>query len=274
MLRIKGISQQLRSSHLTLRTRSWNGRRIKVIVFLYNALNMFVFHHRPRKLGKLGVLIVLLCLWAFTTTNGSAAITTGWGDVIDVNYSLWLDAAHTIEKEDNIDVDLTYIYLSRGSTVPNYLQTVFPSASASYIAKFKEALIGMEVGEQKDFMILGEDTGYQPPEDLYYRVTLLRIHHDASSFQTGLTGIDLVLILGVGGVLLVGGGLYWRSTTVKQRKEALGSEGMSDARREKSIKQKKSQLRELRELAESRGSEADVEIEPSKQDEVKFRRRR
>ena len=273
MLRIKGISQQLRSSHLTLRTRSWNGRRIKVIVFLYNALNMFVFHHKHRKFGKLGILIAIVSLWAFRTTNGSAAITTGWGDIVDVNYSLWTDAAHTIEVEGNIDEDLTYIYLSRGSTVPNSLQTVFPEASASYIAKFKEALIGMEVGAQKDFMIPSEDA-YQDGRDLYYQVILLRIHHDASSFRTGLTGIDLVLILGVGGVLLAGGGLYWRSTTVKQRKEALGSEGMSDARREKSIKQKKSQLRELRELAESRGSEANVEIEPSKQEEVKFRRRR
>jgi hypothetical protein len=249
------------------------GRRIKVIVFFYNALNMIVFHHKRRTFAKINILITLLSLWAFTVTNGSAAATTGWGDIVDVNYSLWTDAAHTIEVPDNIDVDLTYIYLSRGSSVPESLQTVFPSASASYIAKFKEELIGIEVGAQKDFMIPSEDA-YQDGRDLYYRVILLRIHHDASSFRQGITGGDAILILGVGGIVAIGGILYWRTTTSKQRKQALSSEGMSSARREKSIKQKKSQLRELRELAESRGSEMDVEKEPPKQDDVKFRRRR
>jgi hypothetical protein len=235
---------------------------------------MLVFHHKRTNLTKIGILFILISLWSFTTNIGSTTEPAGWGDIVDVNYSLWLDAAHTIEKEDNMDIDLTYIYLSRSSTVPQGLQTVFPEASAGYIAKFKEAIIGMAVEEEKDFKINSADA--YNDGDLYYRMKLLRIHYDASSYREELSGFDMFLIFGGGSVVVVAGVLLWRNSTSKRRKQALGSEGMSVIRQEKSIKKKKTQLKELRELAESRarGTAIEHEPEPAKQDEVKFRRRR
>ncbi|MHA2053743.1 MAG: hypothetical protein ACW99F_09105 [Candidatus Hodarchaeales archaeon] len=182
-----------------------------------NALNMLVFHHKRRNLTKIGILIILIGLWSFTTNNGSAADPTGWGDIVDVNYSLWRDAAHTIEEPGNIDVDLNYIYLSRGSTVPQGLQTAFPEASAAYITKFKEAIIGMAVGDQKDFKIDSADA--YNDGDLYYRLFLLRIHYDASSYREELSGFDMFLIFGGGSVVVVAGVLLWRNSTSKRRKQ-------------------------------------------------------
>ena len=60
--------------------------------------------------------------------------------------------------------------------------------------------------------------------------------------------------------------------SMMQRQKIIEQNNTSDLRREESIKQKKTKLKELRELADSHGSSADVK-KPEKSD-VTFRRRR
>lgn len=227
---------------------------------------------------KILILIIIISFWASIV---KAQITSDWGDVVDVNYSLWEDAAHSIPVSGNIDQDLTYIYLSASSTVPENILDMFPQANANYIQKFKEALIGLAVNEQKDFVILKKDHPYEDRGDLFYQVKLLKIHYDASEEESsGTTSTttrtspvnDLFApIIIIGGVVIAG--VLFVIFTVRssqQTQKVLSKERSSSVIRETGIREQKSQLKELRELTESFGEKPEA---PEK-GEVKFRRRR
>jgi len=227
---------------------------------------------------KILILVIVLSFW---TGIVKAEVISDWGDVVDINYSLWEDAAHTIPISGNIDVDLTYIYLSTSSTVPASIQALFPQASASYLLKFKEEIVGLVVGEQKNFMIAAADA--YGDRDLYYLVEMLRIHYDASGGDTSETVTtttqtrtspvsDLFApTIIIGGAVLAG--VVFVIFTVRssrQTQKVLSKEMSSSVIRETGIREQKSQLKDLRELTESFGEKPKT---PEK-GEVKFRRRR
>ena len=227
---------------------------------------------------KILIFIIVISLW---TNIVKAEVTSDWGDVVDVNYSLWEDAAHKSPVSGNIDVDLTYIYLSTSSTVPQSIQTLFPQASASYLLKFKEEIVGLAVGEQKNFMIAAADA--YGDKDLYYLVEMLRIHYDASGGETsGTTSTttqtkippinDLlaptIIIGGMVVVVVLFALLNIRRTRHTQK--VISKVQSSDEIQKIGLRERKSQLKELRELAESHGKKSE---EPNKE-EIKFRRRR
>ncbi|MFX0150245.1 MAG: hypothetical protein ACFFAJ_05655 [Candidatus Hodarchaeota archaeon] len=216
------------------------------------------------------------------------ATTAGWGDIVNVRYSLYLDAQHTEDVEGNINQVLGYIYLGQGPSVPSELLEQYPQAKATYLEKFKEGIVGTQINKPKEFIILAKDA--YPDEithplfgkDLYYIVTLLEIVYDASP-ETGLTATtttqnnplnpleEFGALIAIGGGLIFVGGIYtlWsiRST---QRRKLITQERLSSTVREQTIKKERSQLKELRELTESFSSSEDT----PKKSEVKFRRRR
>ncbi|MHA1207249.1 MAG: hypothetical protein ACTSSO_06740 [Candidatus Hodarchaeales archaeon] len=237
-------------------------------------------HHKNTILVRIPLLVILISFWVITLNTSNAASTTDWGDVVDVNYSLWRDEEHTIEVAGNIDRDLPYIYLSTGSTVPQNVLDIYPNAMATLILAFKEALIGLTENQQKDFKIDSADA--YNDGDLYYRIILTKFWYDASDFtftteanttQPNATQtIDTLFLIGVGVIIVVGIVFYTTVSGNQQRKRALSEESSSSSRRERSISEKKTKLKELRELAELHSPSVDVE-EPTKPD-VKFRRRR
>ena len=237
-------------------------------------------HHKNIFLVRIPLLVILISFWVITINTSNAAATTDWGDVIDVNYSLWRDEAHTIEQPGNIDRDLPYIYLSTGSTVPQNVLDIYPDAMATLILAFKEALIGLTENQQKDFKIDSADA--YNDGDLYYRIILTKFWYDASGFisttertttqPNANQTIDTLFLIGVGIIIIVGIVSFTTVSGNRQRKRALSEESSSASRRERSLSEKKIKLKELRELAEQHDQRVDVE-EPTKQD-VKFRRRR
>ena len=134
-----------------------------------------------RKIIFIALLFITL---SFNIEIASAAITAAWGDVVDVKYSLWYDAAHTQEAAGNIDVTLTYIYLSNGSNVPSEVSSLYPEANPNYIQAFKAAVIGLEVNGEKEFVITKEEQPQDNPNygesDLYYHIELVRLWYDAN----------------------------------------------------------------------------------------------
>ena len=112
-----------------------------------------------------------------------------WGDVVHVNYSLWLDPEHTIEVEGNIGVVLEYIYLRRSPSerVPREVFQALPVTADEYLQQiylqaFIDEIIGMQVNEEKSFMIAAEDA--YGDQDLFYHVTLLALVYDASAITS------------------------------------------------------------------------------------------
>ncbi|MFX1282198.1 MAG: hypothetical protein ACFFB5_01025 [Promethearchaeota archaeon] len=234
------------------------------------------------------VLITLfLSLWTLNLNPITAAEPVDYGDVLNVNYSLWLDEAHTIEKAGNIDVDLEYVYLRRtqDEKIPNTVVNQFPESAEEslkqiYVQPFINAMIGMRVNQEKDFMIKAEDHGLSD-EDFYYHIKILAILYDASEHTTIVTstttesstpyeGLTELLIIGGGAVLLGGGFILWRFQVSRTYKSALSSEESKSVKEAKSFQKEKDRLKELRELTES---VAGVE-ETTKKTEVKFRPRR
>ncbi|MHA1215305.1 MAG: hypothetical protein ACTSR2_10495 [Candidatus Hodarchaeales archaeon] len=228
-------------------------------------------------------IIILIVIASFWLTLSKAEVQADWGDVVDVNYSLWTDAAHTQPVQGNIDQTLEYIYLSQGSTVPSSISALFPSANAAYLLKFKEAIIGLAVGEEKNFMIAKEDP--YGDQDLYYNIRLLKIHYDASgpedstssSSETTTTTKqssigDLIgpVTLGGGAVIGIVGFVMWNIQSAKKKKAIISSKISSDAIRENDIKKQKDKIKELRELTKT----FDKPVEKSGQKELKFRRRK
>jgi hypothetical protein len=232
---------------------------------------------------KLILLSFLFSLWALNLSHVFAAETADYGDVVDVNYSLWLDEEHTIEKQGNINVNLRYIYLRRtqNEQVPTKVYKALPPDSDEellqvYLQTFIDAIIGMEVDEVKDFMIAAEDA--YGDEDLYYRIKVLALLYDASAQDTEEEEDDSTdpfrdfypLLIG-GSVVTAGGGLaVWYVYSTRTQKTALSEEKRSSQVRAKSIQKDKQQLKELRELTESFTSSEDTPMK----EEVKFRRRR
>ena len=84
--------------------------------------------------------------------------------------------------------------------------------------------------------------------------------------------LDTLAILGGGVVIFTTVVLIWGYITQNRRRRALSRDSSSVSCREKSLKQKKTQLKELRELAESHRI-TDASEDDSKA-ERKFRRRR
>lgn len=118
--------------------------------------------------------------------------TADWGDVVNVNFSLWLDAEHTIESTGNMGINLYYVYLRRSQTeqVPSEVYQALPADSADallqvYLHAFIDEIIGMQIKEEKSFMIAAADA--YGDEDLFYSVTLLAILYDASATTVSKT---------------------------------------------------------------------------------------
>ncbi|MFX0174171.1 MAG: hypothetical protein ACFE9L_20005 [Candidatus Hodarchaeota archaeon] len=236
---------------------------------------------------NLGFLIIILSFVGMNINNVVGATTADWGDIVNVRYSLYLDAQHTEDVEGNINQFLGYLYLNQSESVPLELLEQYPQASSLYLDRFKEEIVGTKINIPKEFVILAKD-GYDQinhelfGKDLYYIVTLLEIVYDASP-ETSLTTTtttqnnplnlleEFGALIAIGGGLIFVGGIYtlWsiRST---QRRKLIAQERLSSTVREQTIKKERSQLKELRELTESFSSSEDT---PQKS-EVKFRRRR
>ncbi|MHA1972032.1 MAG: hypothetical protein ACTSW1_03495 [Candidatus Hodarchaeales archaeon] len=226
-------------------------------------------------------IVILIVITSFWLTLARAEVQADWGDVVDVKYSLWTDAAHTQPVQGNIDQTLAYIYLSQGSTVPQEILVLFPDAKATYLLKFKEAIIGLPEGGEKNFMIAKEDA--YGDQDLYYNIELLKIHYDASgpedttissskttTAQSGSTDLIGPVALGAGALIGVIGFTLWSIQSSKNKRAIVSSRLSSDAIRESDIKKQKDKIKELRELTKG----FDSPVEKSEPKELKFRRRK
>jgi hypothetical protein len=237
-----------------------------------------------RKINFISLLFITL---SFNIEIASAATTATWGDVVDVKYSLWYDAAHTQEAPGNIGVTLTYIYLSYGSTVPSEVSSLYPEANPNYLQAFKEAVIGLEVNGEKEFVITKEEQpeGYSE-YDLYYHIELVNLWYDASggsstdesSSSTSRTRTPLpyddfnaIFAIGAAITVVVGGFFIWNFRSSRNTRSIVSKESLGSSMREQTIKKEKGTLKEIRELADSYLTDLDSSKDQS---EVKFRRRR
>jgi hypothetical protein len=231
---------------------------------------------------RLTLLSVILSLWLFNLPLANAAVLTDWGDVVDVKYSLWEDKEHNIPVEKNINQDLLYIYLrkSLNEPVPSKVKNSFSSTiedqlEQTYLQQFINELIGMQINQEKEFVISAEDSPYGD-YDLNYLVKLLAIRYDASaqvSEEESATDPfkDFYPLLIGGSVVFAGGGLaMWYVHSSRTHKAALSEEKTSSQVRAKSIQKEKQQIKELRELTDSFANSE----ETVKKEEAKFRRRR
>ncbi|MFX0204485.1 MAG: hypothetical protein ACFFDT_00755 [Candidatus Hodarchaeota archaeon] len=140
------------------------------------------------------ILFLVFILQAFQITFSPSSIrsspisgvTADWGDVVNVNSSLWLDVNHTIEVPGNIGLVLDYVYLRRSQTeqVPPEVYQALPMSAAEklslvYLQAFTDEIIGMHVNEEKSFMIAAAEA--YGDKDLFYNVTLLAIVYDSSA---------------------------------------------------------------------------------------------
>ncbi|MHA1947118.1 MAG: hypothetical protein ACXAC6_18210 [Candidatus Hodarchaeales archaeon] len=248
--------------------------------FLMNALDMLYFHAKRLNLPKITIILVLLSLWNTTSHSTNAVITADWGDVVDIQYQRYDTAAYLDPPAE--DDSIRYVYLTIGDDVPSEILALYPSANARLILGFKEGIIGLAENQVTEFQTADvyDGEGY-----LYFRITLVKIWYDAFIGETSETtstpttttkrnpgGIDTLTILGGGLGIITVSVLFWGFSNQRRRQKVLGQDSTSTVSRERSIKHKKTQLKELRELAESHSSDTDVKG-PSKTD-VKFRRRR
>ncbi|MFW9854110.1 MAG: hypothetical protein ACFFFG_03590 [Candidatus Thorarchaeota archaeon] len=225
---------------------------------------------------------LLFCGYLISILLVNAAVTANWGDIVNVRASVYLDAAHTEELEQNINLSITNVYLGRGPQVPPEILESYPDADATYLLKFKEGIIGMEVDETKEFKIDSKDHAYSNlvGKDLYYIVVLLEIVYDGpdpTSTTTSNGGPpplpDLTFLLAAGaGISLLAGGLLLRGYRTSQRLESVANDkSQRTEQQEQILKKEQSQLQELRKLAEIH---SDAQDESQGKDLVKFRRRR
>ena len=121
------------------------------------------------------VFILLFQVWVIEHTARGAEVTANWGDVVNVDFGFTKNG--NIVSLDTIN-SLNHIYLATNEVVPENILTLFPDASASYLFKFKEAIVGMSVEEEKNFTIASEDA--YGDGDLYCNVKLRNIVYDAS----------------------------------------------------------------------------------------------
>ena len=240
---------------------------------------MLYSHVKQLNLPKIAIILVLLSFWGITTTSTSAAVTADWGDVVDITYQRYDSAQYIDPPAENNPI--YYVYITTGQDVPGNILALFPDANAGLILGFKEGIIGLAENQVTEFQT--EDV-YDGEGYLYFRITLDKIWYDASGGEASdptstttttrrnPTGLDTLTIIGGGLGIITISVLFWGFSNQRRRQKVLGQDSTSDVRREKSIKHKKTQLKELRELAESHSSDIDTK-EPSKTD-VKFRRRR
>ncbi len=242
---------------------------------------------------KIIFLILLLAIFAGNTQTAIAATIADWGDVVNVIYSLYLDAAHSTPVSGNVNAELNYIYITSGSSVPADVLKLYPQASAAYLTKFKEGIVGAELNVPKSFKI-NKENGYTNPDDtlydkdLYFIVTLTQILYDASEHSTSnntatessttrnrtpLPFEDFNALLAISaGVVLIGGGIiFWNYRTSQTMKSITSGKQKGSSIREEVIKKDKDTIKELRELTETISATKDS---ASSQTEVKIRRRR
>ncbi len=227
---------------------------------------------------KTVIFVFLLTFLVYPTEPADAAITANWGDVVDVHYFRYNNPDYSGVAEDN---NIEYIYLSAGSTVPANILALFPDASAGYFSDFKSGIIGLAVDGTNRFTALESGTYY------YFDVTLLTIRYDAvvegstsstttttttNSINDPLGGLGNIILFGGGGAIIAGGLLSWAIISYR-RNQVLSTETSTISRRQESIKQSKTKLKELRELAEARGSDS-VEKKTVNSSDIKFRRRK
>ena len=227
---------------------------------------------------KTVIFVFLLTFWVYPAEPADAVITANWGDVVDVHYFRYNNPDYTGVEEDN---NIEYIYLSEGSTVPANILALFPDASAGYFSDFKSGIIGLAVDGTNRFTALQDGIYY------YFDVTLLTIRYDdvieGSTTSEGtsttttvdndpLGGLGNIILFGGGGAIIAGGLISWAIISYR-RNQVLSTETSNVSRRQETIKQSKTKLKELRELAEARGSDS-VEKEPVNSSDIKFRRRR
>jgi hypothetical protein len=236
-------------------------------------------YHKHLYLSKIVILLVLTNFWCVSTTSTKAATTADWGDVVDIHYYRYTNAQYSgTPAEDNT---LDYVYLTTGQDVPPEIETLFPDANAGLILGFKEGIIGLAENQDRKFQT---DDVYDGEGYLYFHITLVKIWYDASGETPSSTtttttttrrnpgGLDTLAILGGGAVIVLTSVLIWGYITQNRRRRALSGDSSSVSTREQSLKQKKTQLKELRELADSRRiSDASKDDSTT---ERKFRRRR
>ncbi|UCE14806.1 MAG: hypothetical protein JSV04_06390, partial [Candidatus Heimdallarchaeota archaeon] len=99
------------------------------------------------------LIIVILSLFTLKIDSVEAAETAYWGDIVNVRYSLYLDAAHQEPVSGNIDQTINYIYLGTGMNVPPELLELYPEAKAGYLEGFKAGIVGMGVQKTKEVKI-------------------------------------------------------------------------------------------------------------------------
>ncbi len=229
------------------------------------------------------VFVLLFCFWINTTSNINAATIADWGDVVDVHYKRYETADYSTPPVE--DQPINSVYLTTGSTVPANILALFPDANAGLVLTFKEGIVGATVNVEKQFTAVN---AYGDGVDLYFRVTVLEILYDASGGDSETTttstttttttnnpfdDVGNIIIFGGGGTIIAGGLLSWAIVSSRRRGRALSSESSSASRRERSIKESKTKLKELRELAESRISDGS-KTESEDSTDIKFRRRR
>jgi hypothetical protein len=127
------------------------------------------------------LLVLILGLWVITPYSSNAVIVSAWGDVVTVKYTLSVDGS---PYPGNIDQVLDPIYLSTGSTVPSEIVAQFPGVAATYLLGFKQGIIGLQVNEEKSFIIDAADAYTEPThalygKDLFFDIELLAILFDA-----------------------------------------------------------------------------------------------
>ncbi|MHA2225602.1 MAG: FKBP-type peptidyl-prolyl cis-trans isomerase [Candidatus Hodarchaeales archaeon] len=236
-------------------------------------------------LRKFVLLGIFLGIWVITPHSSNAVIVSTWGDVVTVKYTLSVDGS---PYPGNIDQVLDPIYLSTGSTTPSMIEDQFPGVAATYLLGFKQGIIGLQVNEEKSFVIDAADAYTDPShalygKDLYYDIELLEILYDAVVKEVSMTTTSAttssqplppdysgMLLLGGGVVIIAGGFVAWGLRSSQMERSALSKGRTSTSVREETIQKNKQQIKELRELTESITG-ADKTIE---QTEQKFRRRR
>ncbi|MFW9777255.1 MAG: hypothetical protein ACFFE8_00295 [Candidatus Heimdallarchaeota archaeon] len=227
-------------------------------------------------------IIIIICGLSISASLIDAALTADWGDVVNVNYSLYLDAAHEEGFPNNVNENLFNVYLSGGGSPPPRIVDTYPGAENRYLDQFTAAIIGMEVNEEKSFVVNHTDHNYGAElegKDLYYVVKLLAIVYDSSEITSTTANenpsqtpdFGFLIAAGVGLSILVGG-LLLRGYRTSQKMESVMSDRPLRAKKQDIVlKKERSQLQELRELTETI---SDPQEKPPDKEPVKFRRRR
>lgn len=132
------------------------------------------------KYRSLYILLLLIFNLAIISVNAETNVAD-WNELVNVRYSLYLDAEHTEPVQGNIDNQIDHIYLSLSGSVPPNLLEYYPDASNSYLSAWIRNIVGMSVGETNNFVVPAEE-GYPEGHSsglggkpLYFSIYLLQI---------------------------------------------------------------------------------------------------